>query len=224
VSEEETKEAIGNIRKKYSMTDAQFRDSLKAEGLTFENYHKRLQEQIIISKLVNQQIRSKIMVTEKDVDAFIKENKEFARNTESYKIRQIFFNAPKEPNDRAKTEERAQAVYEKILQGGEFSALAKEYSEDPSRDVGGDLGFIDKGNLAKEFNDALSAMNPGDVSKPFWSERGLHIIKLEKKSGKKSEAELREDARKALTEKLFMDRYNAWIKSIREKSFIDVRL
>jgi len=224
VTEEETKDAIDNIRKKYSMTDAQFRDSLKTEGYTFEEYRKRLQEQIIINKVVNQQIRSKIIVSEADIDAFMKSNKEFSVSNERYRIRQIFFKMPKDANDRTKTEERAEAVYSRILQGGSFPELAREYSEDSSRDMGGDLGFIDKGSLAKEFSEALSVMKPGDVSKPFWTGTGMHIIKLEEKTAVKSAAELREDAKKALSDKLFTERYNAWIKSLRERAFIDVRL
>jgi len=224
VTEEETKEAIDNIRKKYSMTDDQFRDSLKTEGYTFEDYRKRLQEQIIINKVVNQQIRSKIIVSEADIDAFMKTNKGFSVSNERYRIRQIFFKMPKDANDRTKTEERAEAVYSRILQGGSFPELAREYSEDPSRDMGGDLGFIDKGSLAKEFSEALSVMKPGDVSKPFWTGTGMHIIKLEEKTSVKSAAELREDAKKALSDKLFTERYNAWIKSLRERAYIDVRL
>ena len=224
VTEEETKDAIDNIRKKYSMTDAQFRDSLKTEGYTFEEYRKRLQEQIIINKVVNQQIRSKIIVSEADIDAFMKTNKEFSVSNERYRIRQIFFKMPKDANDRTKTEERAEAVYSRILQGGSFPELAREYSEDSSRDMGGDLGFIDKGSLAKEFSEALSVMKPGDVSKPFWTGTGMHIIELEEKTSVKSAADLREDAKKALSDKLFTERYNAWIKSLRERAFIDVRL
>jgi peptidyl-prolyl cis-trans isomerase SurA len=224
VTEEETKESIDNIKKKYSMDDDQFRDSLKSEGYTFEEYRKRLQEQIMVSKVVNQQIRNKIIISEADIDAFLKTNKEFAASAERYRIRQIFFKMPKDANDRIKTEERAEAVYAKILQGGSLPELAREYSEDNSRDMGGDLGFIDKGSLAKEFSDVLSVMKTGDVSKPFWTGTGMHIIKLEEQTSSKNAAELRENARKALNEKLFMERYNAWIKSLREQSFIDVRL
>jgi peptidyl-prolyl cis-trans isomerase SurA len=223
-TEEEVKEAVDSIKKKYSMSDAQFQESLKSEGYTYDMYRKRLQEQIIITKLLNQQIRSKVLVNEQDVDAFMKDNKEFLSGMESYRIRQIFFRMPRNGGDRTKIEERAQEVHAKILQGASFSDLAKEYSEDASRDMGGDLGYIEKGNLAKEFADALSTMKTGDVSRPFWTATGLHIIKLEEKSGKKSQDELREEARKALTNKLFTERYNAWIKSVRERSFIDIRL
>ena len=67
-------------------------------------------------------------------------------------------------------------------------------------------------------------MKPGDVSKPFWTERGLHIIRLESGSEVKNKDEALEEARNMLNNKVFRERYNAWIKSLREKSFIEVRL
>ena len=224
VSDAELKDAIDGIKNKYGMSEAQFQESLKSEGYTFDEYKKRLGEQIISSKIVNQQVRNKVLVNDQDIDAFIRDNKNFEGTTEKYRIRQIFLKKPLDAADRSITEERAQAIYAKIMQGEDFGTLAKEFSEDPTKNTGGDLGFIEKGSLAKEFSSALSQMMPGDVSKPFWTGAGLHIIKLEEKSGKKSPAEIREDARTALSNKLFMERYNAWIKSLREGAFIDIRL
>ena len=67
-------------------------------------------------------------------------------------------------------------------------------------------------------------MKPGDVSKPFWTEKGLHIIRLESGTEAKNKDEALVEARNMLNEKLFREGYNAWIKSLREKSFIEVRL
>ena len=224
VSDAELKEAIDNIKNKYKMSEIQFQESLKAEGYSFDEYKKRLRDQIIISKVVNQQVRNKVLVTDQDIDAFIRDNKESEGSGERYRIRQIFFKKPADAADRARTEERSQTVYEKIMQGQDFGALVREYSEGPNKNADGDLGFIDKGSLAKEFSTALSEMRVGDVSKPFWTNAGVHIIKLEEKAEKKSPLEIRDDARTALNNKLFTELYNAWIKSLRERAFIDIRL
>jgi len=224
VSDAELKDAMDGIKNKYKMSEVQFQESLKAEGYSFDEYKKHLREQIIISKVVNQQVRNKVLVTDQDIDAFIRDNKDFGGSTERYRIRQIFFKKPVDAADRAKAEGRSQAVYEMITQGQDFNALVREYSEGPNKNAGGDLGFIDKGSLAKEFITALSEMKVGDVSKPFWTNAGMHIIKLEEKAEKKSPVEIRDDARTLLNNKLFMERYNAWIKSLRERAFIDVRL
>ena len=110
------------------------------------------------------------------------------------------------------------------MQGEDFAELARQYSEDATRSAGGDLGFIEKGILAKDFSIALSSMKQGDVSRPFWSDRGMHILRLEEMAAPKSSAEVKADAKMVLQEKLFAEKYRAWIKSLREKSFIDIRL
>lgn len=224
VTEEEVKETVEGIKKKYGMTDTQFQDSLKSEGYTLEEYKKRLADQILQSKIVNQQVRSKIVITDADIEKFMRENKDLSGSTETYHIRQIFFKKPKDEAERYGVEEKAQTVYAKALQGTDFAELARQYSEDASRNTGGDLGFIEKSNLAKDFSTALSSMKQGDVSKPFWSDRGIHILRLEEMSAPKSSAQLREEAKAVLHDRLFSQRYKAWIKSLREKSFIDIRL
>jgi peptidyl-prolyl cis-trans isomerase D len=67
------------------------------------------------------------------------------------------------------------------MSGDDFSALAKEYSDDiGSKNVGGDLGFNTRGGFVVEFDDALFAMTEGDVSEPVKTEFGYHVLKLEK--------------------------------------------
>lgn len=224
VTDEELKEGIDNIKKKYSMTDSAFMDSLKKEGYTLDEYKRRLREQIMISKIVNIQIRSKILASEGEINKFVEENKESFESGEGYRISQIFFKRPKDDREKGAVEEKAAAILRKLKEGMNFSDLARQYSEDPSAPSGGDLGLIKKGQIAKEFSEAVSTMKPGEVSSPFWTARGLHIIRLNEKIGAKSPNEIKEDAKTALINKTFTERYNAWIKSLREKSYIEIRL
>lgn len=223
VSGEELQEAIDSIKKKYDMSEAAFIESLKAEGLSYEEYNKRLWEQIVMSKLVNNQIRNKIVITDEDIKKHINENKEILENTESLRISQILLKKQKDA-DNSKLEERAGDLLKKIEQGWSFSDLAKQYSEDSSANSGGDLGFLKKSQLNKNFINILSGMKPGDISKPFWTENGLHIIKLESRITAQNENEIWEETKNLLNNKIFAERYNSWLKSLREKSFIEIRL
>ncbi|MDH4231987.1 MAG: peptidylprolyl isomerase [Nitrospirota bacterium] len=223
VSEEELQDAINGIKKKYAMTDSVFRESLKEEGISFEEYKKRLREQIIIGKLVNVQIRSKIAINDEDIDKFVSENRDLLENIETYKISQILLKKQKDV-ENSKIEEKAGEILGKLEQGESFSDLARQYSEDSSSNGGGDLGFLKKSQLNKDFLDVISGMKPGDVSKPFWTENGLHVIKLEAMTEVRSKEEMREEARGMLNNRIFTAKYNEWIKSLRERSFIEVRL
>jgi len=224
VTTEEVTEAVENIKKKYSLTDNALEESLKKEGLSFEEYKKRLSEQIVISKVVSQQIRNKVVVSEEEVKKYMEANKESFTDGETFKIKQIFLGRPKDDADIKVIEDRASIIIQRLKAGEDFSILAEEYSEDPSGKLGGDLGFIKKSQMAKEFIDALNSMKVGEFSNPFWTEKGLHIIKLEEKVAAQSTDEARESVLKQLTESQFSERYKSWIKGLREKAYIVIRL
>ena len=218
-SKDEIAEAIEGIRKKYAMDDKEFQESLKKEGFTLEEYKKRLSDQIILSKVVNQQVRNKIVISDEEIRDYMAKNQGTA-----YKVRQIFFKKPDKDFDKEAMEAKAGEVLQKLKGGESFSSLAQKYSDDPAARTGGDLGFIKKEYLSKEFLDVLSAMPVGSVSSPFWTEKGLHILYLEEKLDAQNAAEFREIAMKKLLEKRFNEEYKIWIRGLRERAFVEVRL
>ncbi|MCL5024738.1 MAG: peptidylprolyl isomerase [Nitrospirae bacterium] len=218
-AKEEIDETINGIKKKYAMSDKDFQESLKKEGFTYDEYRKRLSEQIILNKLVGQQVRNRIVVTEEEVNDYIAKN-----SSGEYKVRQIFFRKPEKENDRKTVEAKAEEILQRLKNGDDFASLAFRYSEDSSAKTGGELGFIRKEDLGKEFLDALSGMSEGDVSRPFWTARGLHIVKLEEKVGGKDVSEFRESVKKKLFDKRFEQNYRSWVRGLREKAFVEVRL
>lgn len=218
-TKDEITEAMEGIKKKYSMDDKEFSESLKREGFNLEEYKSRLAEQIILSKVVGQQVRNRIVVTNEEIVDYMTKNKDA-----EYRIRQIFFRKPEKETDIKTLEARANEVFRKLRAGEDFLLLARQYSDDPTGKMGGDLGFIKKEHLGKDFIDVISHMNTGDVSQPFWTDRGLHIIRLEEKSDAKNIDEFREIARKRLFERRFREKYRDWIRSLRERAYIEVRL
>jgi len=224
VSQHEITETIDTIQKKYSMTQADFTESLKKEGLSLEEYKKRLSEQILINKIVTYQIRNKIIVSDAEVNRYMEATKEAPTGSETYKLKQIFFKKPERDTDKKIVEEKAAEITKRLKDGDDFSSLARIYSEDSSARSDGDLGFVKKDLLAKEFVDVLSGMNAGDYSMPFWTDRGLHIIRLDEKVSAQNPDKAKEDVRKQLAEEHFSEKYRDWIKGLREKAYIEIRL
>jgi peptidyl-prolyl cis-trans isomerase SurA len=224
VTQKEITEAIETIQKKYSMTQADFTESLKKEGLSFDEYKKRLSEQILINKVVTHHIRNKITVSDDLIKKYIEEHKENFTGNEKYKLRQIFFKDTEGTVDQKTVEDNAALIIRRLKDGEDFSALARIYSDDPSRKIGGDLGFVSKDLLAKEFVEVLSNMHVGDYSMPFWTEKGLHIIKLDEIASVQNIDKIKDDARKKLAEEQLAERYKSWAKGLREKAYIEVRL
>jgi peptidyl-prolyl cis-trans isomerase SurA len=224
VSPEDIKETIENIKKKYSLNDQTLKESLKKEGLTFADYRKKLSDQILISQLINQHIKSKIVISEAEIRDYMKSHKEGLSDDEAFKFGQIFFKRPVDDSDKKSIEEKASMVVQKLKSGEDFGALAEEYSEDPSGKNGGDLGYVKKSYLDKKFVDVLEKMKPGDVSEPFWTESGLHIVKLEAKPSSMDKAETEANVRKQLMNDEFLEKYKSYVTSLREKAHIEIRL
>jgi len=78
------------------------------------------------------------------------------------------------------SKDKAREVYEKLAHGSDFARLAKEYSKDPgSKDQGGDLGFFGRGQMVPQFEEAVFRLKKGEVSEPFESQFGWHIVRLD---------------------------------------------
>lgn len=111
---------------------------------------------------------------------------------------------------------KAEELRGQLGAGGDFAALAREYSDDPgSADMGGDLGSFPRGTMVPEFEDTLFAMNEGDVSEPVRTEFGFHIIRLDAVTPQRGKIfeevrdELVAEFRKQEAENLFFDRSEA---------------
>jgi len=223
-AQKEITETIETIKKKYSMTEVDFTESLKKEGMSLQEYKRRLSEQILINKVVTSQIRNKIVVSDDAIKNHIEEHEAIFNGNEKYKIRQIFFKKPEGAVSKNAVEEKAAVIIKRLKDGEDFSALAWIYSDDPSRKIGGDIGFVTKDLLTKEFVKVISGMNAGDYSMPFWTEKGLHIIKVDEIVSAENIDKVREEIRKKLAEEQFAERYKSWVKGLREKAYIEVRL
>jgi peptidyl-prolyl cis-trans isomerase SurA len=221
ISDEDVSRAIESIKKKHLLTDEAFKEAISREGFTMYQYRKKLSEQITISRVVEREVKSKILVTEGEVDKYLSENKDIAKEMEGFNISHIFFG---KTADRKQIEEKAAEIYKKIKAGEDFSQLARQYSEDASARTGGELGFIRKSDMSKDFLDVLSKMKAGDVSEPFWGDNGIHIIRLNDKREIDSQQELREIIRQKLLEEKFNKEYRNWIKGLREKAYVEIKL
>ncbi len=223
VSPHETDEAAADIKRKYNLTDENFIESLKAEGLSLEGYKARLTEQILLSKAVRYEVRDSVLITDKEIEKYYEANKEKYQKEEQVSIRQIFFSL-KDSSQKAEVEAKAEAVMQRIKKGEDFAKLASEFSEDESRQFSGDIGYISRGSVIKEIEDEAFALKVGSVSKPFWSSKGLHIIKVEDGKEAGLSKKVREEIKEILFEKAFKSKYEDWIKKLREKAYIEINL
>lgn len=224
VNDSEIDGAINEIRTKYALTEEALMDSLKAEGLTTEDYRARLSDQILLQKVINITVRNNIVVSDKEIEQYYENNRREFGVEEKFRISQIFFALPENNSQKEILEARAQDLVLRINNGEDFAKLASEFSEDPSREFGGDLGYISLGSALKEIEEAAVALDKGEVSKPFWSSAGLHIIKIEDKMEGGGIDKVRDKIKGVLLQKSFEREYRNWKAGLREKAYIEIKL
>jgi foldase protein PrsA len=149
-----------------------FNQALASYGYTENDIKKNIKMNLSATKLVG----ADVVITDADTKAYFEENKTSFDTPEQVKASHIL----------VADEEKAKEVKAKLSAGGDFAALAKEYSTDESnKDQGGDLGFFGKGAMVPEFENAAFTLKIGDISEPVKTEFGYHIIKVaEKKEAK----------------------------------------
>ncbi len=189
VTPEELNQAIENAVNEVKArmgSEIKFREQMEKEGLTEEKlrerYRKELEQQLLAMKLVDKEIRSKIEVTDEDVANFFKERKaDLPKRPPEVTLAQIVVVPEADSTVERESRTRAQEVLAAVKSGQSFERLAAQYSEDPSAENGGDVGFFAKGDFEPGFEKAAFGLEPGGVSGLVRSRFGYHIIKLVEK-------------------------------------------
>jgi peptidyl-prolyl cis-trans isomerase SurA len=114
---------------------------------------------------------------------------------------------------------------ERLVNGGDFAELARLYSQDGSAAKGGDLGWVSPGDTVPEFEAAMDALKVKEFSPVVQSPFGMHLIQvLERRQRDVSEERQRAAARQALRERKLDDAYQDWLRQIRDRAYVEVRL
>lgn len=161
-------------------TDAEINAHFTANPETYRTGEKRRVKYLTIDA---EGLRATRVVTPAEIEARYRENMAQYTTTEQVRASHILFKTGEGKNEAAQRK-AAEGVLAKVKAGGDFAALAKQYSEDGSAAQGGDLNFFTHERMVKPFSDAAFAMKPGQVSDLVKSEFGFHIIKTtERKAG-----------------------------------------
>ncbi len=229
IEDGEMNENLGEVMKKVNAkTPKEFEDILKANGLTLEGVKKRLREQLMVERVKRRKVNLRISVTEAEIDRYLTENRQKLETGLSFEARHILIlpEAGKGEDGWATARKRTEETYALLLEGQDFSELAKKYSDDGSGKDGGHLGRVKRGELAPEIEEAILRLQVGESSAPFRSQLGYHLFHLDAKETMAGEALVQ--ARNQIRDILYRQKYEArlaeWLAEIKQRAIIDVRM
>jgi peptidyl-prolyl cis-trans isomerase SurA len=122
-------------------------------------------------------------------------------------------------------QKRLAELRERVVNGTDFERLAKIHSDDTSASKGGDLGWLNPGETVPEFERAMNALQPNEVSEPVRSAFGWHIIQvLERREKDMTSERKRMEARRAIMERKSDEAFDDWVRQTRDRAYVEYRL
>ncbi len=212
VTDSDIESALEAYRKDYPGTS--FESMLVERGLTLPAWREELKESLIMEKLLEQAVYSRVDVSDMEIAAYYQANrKEFDRPAQ-VRARQIV----------VATEAEGQEVLGQLRQGRSFAEVAAEHSLSPDAEQGGDLGFFGRGEMPPEFDNVVFDLPVGRLSDLVKSEYGYHIFLVEekRKAARLSRKEATDEIRQLLESQKKEDVYLDWLQEMRARAEISV--
>ena len=174
---------IENVAKKNNMTIEGLQKNIERDGVRFSMFIDNIRYELILKKIKNKEISTKINVSDFEIESQLRKNA--VLNPDIFNLSHILI---QNSTDASTSEieanyEKSMEVYNMLLSKKSFEDVAKEYSDDLTAQSGGNIGWKKEKELPQLFIDEINKINVGEITKPFKSPNGFHILKINKKKG-----------------------------------------
>lgn len=225
ITQAELNDAIGRLRQQYGITtDEQFEASLRSSGLTRPDLEAQLRDTLTTQKVFGRELRSRDQATDAELRERYNRERESYRLPERAHLREIVVLKP-ETGDIEAARTRANEVAEAARKAGtDFANLATTMSESGTREKGGDLGQVGKGDLVPALDNAVFAAAAGSIIGPIETKSAWHIVKVEERlpSEVPGFEAVKDRLRQDASEETFQRDLKAYIDTLRKDAFIQI--
>jgi peptidyl-prolyl cis-trans isomerase C len=224
VASDELKEAMSRLKEQYGIkTDAEFEDSLRKSGMTRADMEVRLRDTILMNKVFAKELRQREDLSDKELRERYDREKERYRLPERARLREIVVLRPDDPSKVEAARKRATELATKG-RTDDFAKLAMASSDAGTKDKGGDLGEVARGELLPDLDKAVFNATAGTVLGPLESKSGWHILKVEARLPSEVPAfeSVKDRLRKDASEDAWQRDYKAYIDRLRKDAFIQI--
>ena len=224
VEEKEIDARINDIRNKVG-GDKELDSMLHQQNLTVNELRARYKEKLMIRKLIDHKVGAKIIITPLEVKNYYNDNKEQFLSPEEVQLRQILIKIKPGQGGQEESLRRAREIIKRIKEGCDFGGLAKEYSEGPSVEDGGIMGYVKRGDLMPQIEEIVFNLKDGESTEIIQSTLGYHIFKVEQRKLRriKELPEVRQDIEEYLYRDKADKRLRGWIDSLAKSAYIEFK-
>lgn len=173
---------LEKIKKEFN-SEVDFKKALETWGITETAFKTELAKNLAIQQFIEKQFIEKTVVSEEETKSFYDENRSNFKQSDRVKASHILIKVDENASKSEKTTKRQklEKIRDQIKNGANFAELAKKFSEGPSNSRGGDLGYFERGQMVKPFENAAFSLMPGDISDIVETRFGYHLIRIDDK-------------------------------------------
>jgi len=217
---------LDEIRKQYNMQSLQdLEKAAKEQGVSFEDFKAQIRNGIITQLVMREEVSRKVQFTEGEVERYFEAHKQEYVKPESVQLSEILVSSGANPDDQEKVaaaKAKADDIEAKLHGGGDFSQLAKSFSDGTTASEGGAFGTFKRGGLAKVFEDATFPLKSGEYTDPIRTKQGFVIFKVDQHiaGGVPAFKDVEQDVEQNYYEGRMEPAMRAYLTQMREEAYI----
>lgn len=223
VSDAEVSDAIDNIKANNNFTDEGLREALALQGYDYNDYREEIRRQILSSKLMNRQIRSRVVVTEADVQKYYNDNAGEFLSAREYKIWNLFVRWSEYGDEREQQQAFAmiENLYTRLHNGEDFRVLAQGAGQTYG---GGELGNFRLNEIAPDFRPVIADLTPHTYSKIIRGNGVAQVFYVEEITvfGDQTLEEVRPEIEEVLYRQNMEKKFDTWMQELSNQSHIEI--
>ena len=219
---EEVSERLQEIREQLG-DPAEYERMLRETQLNEEQLKQKIRDQLLVQQVIQREVRSKLELSPTEVARAAGSPAPSNAPMEQVHVAHLLIRATEE---RSADEARriVEHLHDELQAGAKFSELAQRYSEDGHGKDGGDLGWVDPGDLLPELDAVLPSLKPGEHSAPIQTKLGSHLVQvLDRRMRTADQADAsRRRTEEALYERKFGEAMRNWLQQLNERAYVQV--
>lgn len=200
-----------------------FIKTMEAQKFTMSKFRDLERQKIIVQAMRAKNVKSNLIVPPAKIEEYYRQHKDQFSNKAQVKLRMIMIPGHVESGGGTAQKSMADEIRAKLITGADFDKMAQMYSEDSTRDLGGDWGWIDDKTLSPELSQVAFSLKPGEISKVVDLGGNHYILKVEARQGGEVKAltkEVRVEIEGRLRQQQAQELQEHWLASLRSKAYI----
>jgi peptidyl-prolyl cis-trans isomerase SurA len=218
---------LDEIRKQYNLASLEdLEKAAKEQGVSFEDFKANIRNGIVTQEVMRQEVGEHIQFTPVEAERYYDQHKQDYTQPESERLSEILISGSSDDAAKlAAAKSKADDIEARLHSGGDFTQLARSFSEGPTASEGGDLGQYKLGQLPKLLEDKTFSLKAGEYTEPILTRQGYIILKVVQHTagGPAAYKNVEEQVEESLYESRMEPAIRAYLTKMREDAFIDIK-